>query len=73
MEKQPDRKIKMLQFDNIKEYKRDQFLRFGSSDDIDMHFTVWKQIWVVKVMNLALLEKVRCLLSNAQLDKSFLC
>ena len=36
-----------------------------------MHFTVRKQIGVARDMNRALVEKVRCLFSNAKLDKSF--
>ena len=59
MEKQPDRKIKVLQFDNVGEYIRDQFLRFGQNNGIDMHFTIRKQIGVAKKMNL--LEKIRYL------------
>ena len=61
----------MLQFDNIGEYKRDQFLWFGQNNGIDMHFTVWKQIGVAKKMNCVLLENVQFLLSNAHLDKLF--
>ena len=72
LEKQTDRKIKVLQFDNVGGYKRDQFQRFGQNSCIDIHFTVRKQIGVAKKLNSALLEKVRCLLSNAQLDNSFL-
>jgi len=37
-----------------------------------MHFTVRKQIREAKELNCVLLEKIRCLLSNAQLDKTFL-
>ena len=42
MEKQTSMKIKVLQYDNVGEYNRDQFLQFGQSNDFDMHFTVQK-------------------------------
>jgi len=70
MEKLISRKIKVLQFDNVGEYK-DLFLQFGQNNDIGIHFTVRKQIEIAKELNCALLEKVRYLLSNASLDKSF--
>ena len=69
MEKQTGRKIKVLQIDNVREYK-DQFLRFSQNTGIDIHFTIEKH-GMVKEMNRSILEKVRCLLSNAQLNKSF--
>ena len=69
MEKQTSRKIKMLQIDHVGEYKN-QFLRFGQNIGIDIHFTIGKH-GVAKEMNRFLLEKVRCLLSNAQFDKFF--
>ena len=59
----------MLQIDNIGEYE-DKFLRFGWNTGIGIHFTIEKHE-MTKEMNRSLLEKVRCLLSNAQLDKSF--
>ena len=71
MEKQTGRKIKVLQFNNVSEYKRDQFLRFGQNNGIDMHFTVRKQIGVPQELNCVLMEKVWSQLSNAQLDKLF--
>ena len=58
----------MLQADYIGEYK-DQFLRFGQNTGIGIHFTIEKH-GIVKEMNHSLLEKVRYLLSNVQLDKS---
>ena len=63
MKKQTDKKSKVLQFDDVGEYKRDQFLQFGQNNDIDMHFTIQKQIKVAKEMNRALLEMACCLLS----------
>jgi len=69
MEKQNGKKIKMFQIDNIGEYK-DQFLQFGLNNGIDIYFTIGRH-GVAKEMNRSLLEKVRYLLSNASLDKTF--
>ena len=41
MEKQTDKKIKMLQFDHVGECK-DHFLRFDQNNGIGIHFTVEK-------------------------------
>ena len=68
MEKQTG-KIKVLKIDNIREYN-DQFLQFGQNNEIGIHFKMTKH-GVATEMNRFLLEKVRCLLSNGQLDKSF--
>jgi len=69
MEKQTGRKIKELQFDNVERYKN-QFLQFGQNTSIGTHFTDGIHE-CTKEINCSLLEKARCLLSNAQLDKSF--
>ena len=63
MEKQTDRKIKVLQINNVGEY-RDQFIWFGQNTGIDIHFKIEKHR-VAKEMNYSLLEKVWYLLSNA--------
>ena len=47
-----------------------QFLRFGQNTGIATHFTIGIH-GVAKEVNRSLLEKVRWLLSNAGLDKSF--
>ena len=70
MEKQTGRKIKELQIGNVERYKN-QFLQFGQNTGIGTHFTDGLYGFA-KEINCSLLEKVRCLLSNAQLDKSFL-
>jgi len=67
MEIQADRKIKMLQFDHIGEYK-DRFLQVGQNNNIEIHSTIGKHR-EVKEMNHFLLEKVQYLLCNASLDK----
>ena len=63
------RKIKELQIGNIERYKN-QFLQFDQNTGISTHFTNEKH-GLDKKINHSLLEKVRCLLSNARLDKSF--
>jgi len=68
MEKQTGGKME-LQIGNVEKYKN-QFLQFGQNTGIDTHFT--DEIHeLAKEINRSLLEKVRCLLSNAQLDKLF--
>ena len=49
MEKQTCRKIKVLQIDNIREYK-DQFLQFGQYNKRGIHFKICKHE-VAKEMN----------------------
>jgi len=66
---QTGRKTKVLQIDNVREY-RNQFLQFRQNNGIDLHFKIGKH-GVAKEMNHFLLEKVQYLLSNAQSDKSF--
>ena len=63
MENQTGRKIKLLFYDHVEEYK-DSFLQFGQNNGIESHFTNEK-IGVAREMNRVLLEKVRYLLSNA--------
>ena len=69
MEKQIGRKIKELQIGNVGR-DMNQFLRFGQNTCIGTHFTNGLY-GLAKEINHSFLEKVRCLLSNAQLDKSF--
>ena len=47
-----------------------QFFRFGQNTGIGAHFTD-ETHGLAKEINHSLLEKARCLLSNALLDKSF--
>ena len=69
MENQTCRKIKVLQYDHVEEYK-DSFPQFGQNNGIVTHFTNEKD-GVAKEMNSALLEKVWYLLSNASLTNHF--
>ena len=56
-------KLIILESTRINSYKLDRTMR--------LIFTSKLKNGVDKEMNIFLLEKVRCLLSNAQLDKSF--
>ena len=72
VENQTGRKIKVLRSDNGTEYRNDQFSYFCKKEGISRHFTVRdtpQQNGVAERMNRTLLEKVRCMLSNAGLGK----
>lgn len=74
METQTGRKIKKLRSDNGGEYKSDPFLQVCQEEGIVRHFTVAgtpQQNGVSERMNRTLVEKVRCMLSNAGLTKGF--
>ena len=74
VENQTGRKIKVLRSDNGTEYRNDQFSYFCKKEGISRHFTVRdtpQQNGVAERMNRTLLEKVRCMLSNAGLGKQF--
>ncbi|KAH9793297.1 hypothetical protein KPL71_004477 [Citrus sinensis] len=74
VETQTGRKIKVLRSNNGGEYTSDPFLQVCQNEGIKRHFTVRhtpQQNGVAKRMNRTLLEKVRCMLSNAGLDKKF--
>ena len=74
IETQSGRKIKRLRTDNGGEYKNDLFQKICEENGIIRHFTVKntpQQNGVAERMNRTLLEKVRCMLSNAGLGKEF--
>ncbi|KAH9762567.1 hypothetical protein KPL70_000851 [Citrus sinensis] len=74
METQTSRKIKVLRSDNRGEYTSDPFLQVCQNESIKRHFTVrhtLQQNGVAERMNRILLENVRCMLSNPDLDKKF--
>ncbi|KAH9657504.1 hypothetical protein KPL70_023101 [Citrus sinensis] len=74
VETQTGRKIKVLRSDNGGEYTSDPFLQVCQNEGIKRHFTMRhtpQQNGVAERMNRTLLEKVRCMLSNAGLDKKF--
>ena len=74
VENQTWRNIKVLRSDNGTEYRNDQFSIFCKKKGIPRHFTVRdppQQNGEAERMNRTLLEKVRCMLSNAGLGKQF--
>ena len=74
VEARTGRKIKVLRSDNGTEFKNDPFLQVCQREGIQRHFTVREtpqQNGVAKRMNRTLLERVRCMLSNAGLGKVF--
>jgi len=67
-------KVKILRFDNEGEYKSDLFLQLCHDEGIERHFTVRETSQhngVTERFNRTLLEKIRCLLSNSGLSKTF--
>ena len=74
MELQIDRKIKILRSDNGGEYKSNPCLQLCCDEVIKRPFIVREtpqQNVVEERLNHNLLEKIRCLLSNSRLNKSF--
>ncbi|GJT32986.1 retrovirus-related pol polyprotein from transposon TNT 1-94 [Tanacetum coccineum] len=74
METQTCKTIKHLRIVNGREYKIYLFTKFGEDEGIVKHFTVRhtpQQNGVAECMNRTLLEKVRCMLSNAGSGKEF--
>ena len=74
VETQTGRKIKCLRTDNGGEYTSDPFMKVCQDEGIVRHFTVRhtpQQNGVAERMNRTLLEKVRCMLSNAGLGREF--
>ncbi|GJV18246.1 transposable element [Tanacetum coccineum] len=74
IENQTGRKIKRLCTDNGLEFCSREFNDFCRDEGIARHYTVRytpQQNWVAERMNRTLLERTRCLLLNAGLDRSF--
>ena len=74
LENQTEKKIKRLRTDNGLEFYNHQFDEFCKAEGIARHKTVVntpQQNGVAKRMNRTLLEKARCMLSNAGLGKEF--
>ena len=74
MEKNMGRKIKILRSDNGGEYTSNPFLPLCHDEGIERYFTVREtpqQNGVAERMNMTLLEKIRCMLSNTNISKSF--
>ncbi|KAG8488507.1 hypothetical protein CXB51_016436 [Gossypium anomalum] len=69
-----EKQIKYLRTDNGLEFCSDKFNRLCKSEGIVRHLTVRhtpQQNGVIERMNRTIMEKVRCMLSNANLPKSF--
>ncbi|KAG8499034.1 hypothetical protein CXB51_005442 [Gossypium anomalum] len=74
IEKQTGKQIKYLRTDNGLEFCSDEFNRLCKSEGIIRHLTVRhtpQQNGVAERMNRTIMEKVRCMLSNVNLPKSF--
>jgi len=74
MKLQTGKKISILRSDNRGEYKSDSFLQLYRDEGIERHFTVKdtpQQNGMAEKLNCALLEKIRYLLSNSGLKKTF--
>ncbi|KAG8478983.1 hypothetical protein CXB51_028891 [Gossypium anomalum] len=74
IEKQTGKQIKYLRTDNGLEFCSDEFNRLCKLEGIVRHMTVRhtpQQNGIAEQMNRTIMEKVRCMLSNANLLKSF--
>lgn len=74
VENQTGRKVKVLRTDNGLEYLSEEFNEFCKDHGIARHKTVRltpQQNGLAERMNRTILERVRCMLSNANLSKSF--
>ena len=74
MEKQTEKKVKRLRTDNGLEFCNNEFNEFCANEGIARHRTVRhtpQQNGVAERMNRTLLERARCMLSNAGLPKQF--
>lgn len=74
VENQTDRKVKYLRTDNGLEFCSHEFDNFCKDTGITRHYTVRntpQQNGVAERLNRTLLEKARCMLSHAGLDKKF--
>ncbi|KAG8486247.1 hypothetical protein CXB51_019546 [Gossypium anomalum] len=74
IEKQTGKQIKYLRTDNGLEFCSDEFNRLCKSEGIMRHLTVRhtpQQNGIAERMNRTIMEKVRCMLSNANLPKLF--
>ncbi|KAG8496761.1 hypothetical protein CXB51_007827 [Gossypium anomalum] len=74
IEKKKGKQIKYLCTDNGLEFCSNEFNRLCKSEEIVRHLTVRhtpQQNGVAERMNRTIMEKVRCMLSNANLPKSF--
>jgi hypothetical protein len=74
VEKKTGKKLKVLRSDNGGEYISDPFFEICKKEGITRHFSVREtpqQNGIAERLNRTLLEKVRCMLSQAKLHKRF--
>ena len=74
METQTEKRLKRLRTDNDLEFSSSDFENFCKSKGIARHRTVRhtpQQIGLAEKMNRTLIEKVRCMLFNANLSNHF--
>ena len=74
VETQTGKQVKVLRTDNGLEYLSDEFNEFCKDNGITRHKTVRltpQQNGLAERMNRTILERVRCMLSNAKLSKQF--
>jgi len=72
IEKQIGKKVKRLRTDNGMEFCSTEFDQFYKNEEIVLHDTVQytpQQNGVAERMSMTLLERARCMLSNASLSK----
>ena len=73
-EKNTRKKIKLFHSDNRGEYRSDPFLQLCRDEGIERHLTVRETLQQNRMdekMNMSLLEKVWCMLSNTGISKFF--
>jgi len=74
VEKQTDRKVKVLRTDNGMEFCSDEFKTFCRKEGIVRHHTIPhtpQQNGVAERMNRTIISKARCMLSNATMGRQF--
>jgi hypothetical protein len=74
IEKQTERKLKVLRTDNAMEFCFTNFKSFYRKEGIIRHHTIPhtpKQIRVAERMNRTIISKARCMLSNSSLSRKF--
>jgi transposase InsO family protein len=74
VEKQIERKVKVLGTDNGMEFCSNTFKFFYRKEDIVRHHTILhtpQQNGVVERMNMTIISKAHCMLSNASMGKQF--
>lgn len=74
MEKRNEKKLKTLRTDNVLKFLSNEFKDYCSKEGIHRHLTVRgmpQQNGLAERMNCTLFERIRCLMSNANMPKCF--